>query len=988
VNLSIDDPRWLALIALGVVCAVVGWRWFRAMPALRRTPAMLARVLLIAAIALALAGIHTQRPADRVAVVGVIDVSRSVRSFAAFEPGPDGVPPDSLDAAIGLLRRASSERGPDDPFGLVLFDGRAIAVATPGMGDPLERAISVRDTEGTDIAGAVRLARAMLPGDARGRVVLITDGRPTAAPLASIPPGAPIDVAPIVYRVDREVVVESFDLSPRSMPGAIVDGRVVIRSTAPVRGTITVLSDGRPVDLSDTAPGDGVRIELDAGRHAVPIRFTLEDGRVHRYEAVFEPDRLRGTTGPAVLFNDTSTGNNRAAAYTITRSPGSILLIDGEGTGEQSVLARSLRAAKRDVEIIPPAAFPPDLLSLEDHALVVLDNVAIDTLPQGAPDRLNTYARVFGGGVVFIGGRRALTAGGWRGSSIEDALPIRLEIPDRVVMPETAVVFVLDRSGSMRNKVLGSSKSQQTVANAAAAAAIDTLDPTDLVGVIAFSNSASVIVPLAPNENPDATRQAVLGIVSDGGTNLALALEAARRELDTVQTKSKHVIVLSDGESQETERLPGLAAQLAQSGVRVTTIAVGDGADADTLRTIAEQGGGVIYRVTNPNTLPQVFIKAIRVLREPAVRSTPFNPIVVEPDATVLADVGQIPTLGGMVLSTRRDRATTPVVTPDDEPLIAYWPVELGRVAAVTTDAHAWAAGWSATPGFARFWTNLTAWAARSIEDAPGELRLIPTGDSAELIYEARDDAGAPLDAMDVSVGLYAPDGSERTVSLTQTGPGRYEGRATGLPEGVIVAASRASKDGRPIAPSVAGVQVRTNAEDLALTSDEAGLAALAARTGGRVLDWSAPASLFAREGPPRIIRSALWPTLLIATMALFLLDVGMRRLAWDRWVESAKEGTLAATAAQGASLSDLRAARAREPGDAAPGPSVIQTDPDAERRRIERERLQRQMAEARARVDGSDPASEAPEPAAEPEAEESGLLAAKRRARKRFEES
>lgn len=981
-SFSLDDPRWLWLVLAGVACAAIGWRWFRAMPRVRRVPAVLARALLVAAVALTLAGLHAQRPADRVAVVGVIDVSRSVRSYAQFR-SPGGGSTDSLDASLSLLRRAARERDADDPFGLVLFDGRSIAVATPGVGDPLARAVSLPETEGSDIAGAVRLARAMLPADARGRVVLISDGRPTGASLESIPPGPPIDVAPVVYRVDREVVVESFDLPPRSAQGAIMDGRIVVRSTAPIRGTVTVLRDGRPIDLTEGTPGEGVRVELDAGRHVVPVRFTLDDGRVHRYEAVFEPDRLRDNDGPAVLFNDTSTTNNRAAAYTITRSPGSILLVDGEGAGEQSVLARSLRAAEREVEVISPAAFPPDLLALEDHALIVLDNVAIDVLPQGAADRLNAYARTFGGGIIFVGGDRALTAGGWRGSAIEDALPVRLEIPDRVVMPETAVVFVLDRSGSMRNAVLGSSKSQQEVANAAAAAAIETLDPTDLVGVVAFSNNASVVVPLAPNDTPDATRTAVLGIRSDGGTNLALALEAARSQLAGVETKSKHVIVLSDGESQQSERLPTLASQLLTDGVRVTTIAVGDGADVATLRTVAEQGGGVLYRVTNPNTLPQVFIKAVRVLREPAVRSTPFAPITVDPDATVLAGVGEIPTLGGIVLSTRKDRATTPVVTPDDEPIVAYWPVELGRIAVVTTDAHQWSAAWQATPGFARFWTNLTAWTARAIEDAPGELRIAPSGDAAELVYEARDDTGAPLDGMDVAVSLYGPDGSERSVELTQTGPGRYEGRADNLPEGVLVAASKATSNGRPIAPSVAGVQVRTNAEDLALSSDEAGLQALAERTGGRVLDWENPQSLFAREGPPRIVRSALWPTLLIATMVLFLIDVGMRRLAWDRWVSSAREGTVAATAERASTLEQLkRGPRAEQPS--------VETNAGAERQRIERERVQRQMAEARQRASGrgTPEVKESASTKPEPEAEESGLLAAKRRAKKRFEES
>lgn len=984
---GVDDPRWFGLMAVGALCALLGWRWMRAVPRLRRATAVLARVALIAAASLALAGLHTRRPADRVAVIGVVDLSRSVRSYADFGRDESGARISARDAAWSLLAQASAGREGDDPFGLVVFDGRTTAVATPTRADPLARSAPATDTDGTDIRGAIDLARAMLPGDARPRLVLISDGRPTTGALDTIAPGVPVDVAPIVYRVERETVVESFDLPPRSMPGAIVDGRVVLRASAGARGVLTLLRDGRPVDLTPDDEGTGLRVEFDTQRAVVPVRFTVPDGRVHRYEAVYEPDRARDGSGEVVLYGDTSVTNNSASAFTLTRAPGSVLVVDGNGVSGESTLVRTLRAAGRTVEVLSPAAFPTDLLTLEGHDLVILDNVAIDTLPSNSDAVLDAYTRTFGGGVVMVGGRRALTAGGWRGSAFEDALPVALEIPDRVVMPETAVVIVLDQSGSMRNSVLGSSRSQQDVANAAAAAAIDTLDPNDLVGVIAFSNNAQVVVPLGPNEDPESTRDAVLGITSDGGTHLPRALDLAIAELARVETKSKHVIVLSDGESQNPERLPGQADQLQAQGVRVSTIAVGDGADAPTLRTVAERGGGVFYRVTNPSGLPQVFIKAVRVMREPAVRDTPFDPITVDPDAPLVSGVGTIPTLGGVVLSTRKTEASTPVVTPDDEPVVASWPVELGRVAVVATDASDWAGGWIASPGFARFWTNTSAWAARAIEDAPGELRLTPTGADAELVYEAQDDAGAPIDGLDVSVNLYLPDGSVRSETLRQTGPGRYEGSASGLPDGVVVAASRASLAGSPLAPSVSGVQIRAGAEDLALSSDEAGLAELARRTGGRVLDWSNPQPLFAREGPERIARSALWPMLLVVTLVLFLIDVAMRRLAWDRWVDSAREGTLAATATQGASLADLRAARTRE----APAPlQEVPSNADAERRRIERERLQRQMAEARARAAGGTPAASAPsnpEASAEPEAEESGLLAAKRRARKRFEE-
>ncbi len=988
---SLDDPRWLGVALAGAAFVALGWRWLRAVPPIRRVPALAARVLLLLAVALALAGLHADREADRVAVVAVVDLSGSVNSFADFGQDASGRAITAQEAAWDLLARAARDRGADDPFGIVVFDGRSVALATPGSDNPLDRTPSFTPTDGTDIPGALRLARALLPADAQGRLVLISDGRSTRGTPDDISSDVPVDVAPVEYRVQRETIVESFDLPARAASNAEIDGRAVIRSTGPARGTLTVLRDGRPVDLSPGEPGDGVRVESEGGRLVVPVRFPLPDGRVHRYEAVFEPDRAEGENG-AVLFGDTSAANNRAGAFTITRSPGAVLLVDGTGAGEGSSLAGTLRAAGRDVEVTAPAAFPTDLLTLEGYDLVVLDDVPIDALPRASADRLDTYARSFGGGVLFVGGRSALTAGGWRGSAIEDALPVQLEIPDRVVMPEAAVVFVLDRSGSMSRPVLGSSRSQQEIANAAAAGAIDTLDPGDLVSVIAFSNNPTVVVPMGPVEDTDAARAAVLGIGSGGGTNLALALDAARDQLAGIESKTRHVIVLSDGNSLEPERLAGLATALRDSGARVSTIAVGDDADMDALRTVAERGGGVFYRVVNPAVLPQVFIRAVRVMREPAVRDTPFDPIVLDPDAPATAGVGPIPTLGGMVLSTRRDRAATPVVTPDDDPVVAYWPVELGRVATVTTDAQEWSRAWAGSAGYARFWTNLSAWTARAVDDTPGELRMVGSGDAADLVYEAQTNAGEPIDALTVTANLYMPDGSVRPTPLRQTGPGRYEATARNLPPGVIVAAARAETGEVRLPPAIAGVSVRAGAEDQHLSSDGPGLARLAERTGGRVLDWTTPAGLFPRDRAPRVIRSALWPSLLTASMVLFLLDVGMRRLAWDRWVESAREGTLAATGGTaGSSLAGLRAGRA-----ARPAASAIATDADAERRRAERERVRREIDRARRAAGRPAPASGAPttpedeqrpDPAATPDETDGGLLAAKRRARKRFEE-
>jgi Ca-activated chloride channel family protein len=119
-----------------------------------------------------------------------------------------------------------------------------------------------------------------------------------------------------------------------------------------------------------------------------------------------------------------------------------------------------------------------------------------------------------------------------------------------VVVPEAAIVFVLDSSGSMRRRVLGSTRTQQQVANEAAALAVRTLDATDLVGVIHFSDQTSVLVPLGPNKDAEASAQKILEISPDGGTDVREALVEAGRQLREADAKVKHVVVLSDGQSQ------------------------------------------------------------------------------------------------------------------------------------------------------------------------------------------------------------------------------------------------------------------------------------------------------------------------------------------------------------------------------------------------------------------------------------------------------
>ena len=122
----------------------------------------------------------------------------------------------------------------------------------------------------------------------------------------------------------------------------------------------------------------------------------------------------------------------------------------------------------------------------------------------------------------------------------------------------THIAVLLDRSGSMAQSVMGSARSQQKVANEAAALAVTKLDKTDLVGVIAFSREVRTVVELGPNEDPDRTAARIKSIAAGGGTEMGPALERAHEWLSGVEAQVKHVIVLTDGRSLGAEALPGI----------------------------------------------------------------------------------------------------------------------------------------------------------------------------------------------------------------------------------------------------------------------------------------------------------------------------------------------------------------------------------------------------------------------------------------------
>lgn len=187
------------------------------------------------------------------------------------------------------------------------------------------------------------------------------------------------------------------------------------------------------------------------------------------------------------------------------------------------------------------------------------------------------------------------------------------------------IVLCLDVSGSMLAQDFLPDRLE---ASKNMAAAFVDMRPTDRIGVVIFSGESFTLVPLT-------TDKAVLksqifninrGLLEDG-TAIGDGLGVSVDRLKSVKTKSKVIILLTDGEDQGGRIDPLAGKELAKAyGIRVYTIGVGsegyapvptaDGTrqqkvniDEKLLRMIATETGGLYFRARDNESLKNIYLE-------------------------------------------------------------------------------------------------------------------------------------------------------------------------------------------------------------------------------------------------------------------------------------------------------------------------------------------------------------------------------------------
>ncbi len=815
------DRAW-ALVLLLLPLGWLVWEW----PKTRRTTALLLKAVAFIAIVLALAEPKLTLPQTKMAVAVLVDTSTSVSSQDLARASKLASTLEGMRGRHWLrimpFARSVQDLGPADEQRNWRFENAAGEAG-----------------QATDLEAAVREAVTSLPSELIPRLVLVSDGKEntgsvTRAAWQAQRLGIPIDTVPLEGRQQPALRLESVTLPTVGFTGEQFPIDLSLSSPEAVSATVDITAEGKSL-----------------GSH--PVALEKGDNQIRVHASV----TAAGALNLAGIIRAGNLGQIRFDRAVILRRP-KVLYVSQDPPGSESHLLETLRTAQFDVD----RTADPLHGALSDYQLAVLNNLDLEALPSSRKDELEKFVKQ-GGGLLVIAGERNIYADS---KTVEDALDRSL--PAKLAPPRspegTAVVLIIDKSSSMEGKKI-------ELARLAAIGVVDNLRPIDLVGVLIFDNSFQWTVPIRKAEDRAMIKRLISGIVPDGGTQIAPALTEAYRRVLPAKATFKHIVLLTDGISEEGDSLDLSKEALAQH-VTISTVGLGQDVNRTYLEKIASFAGGKGYFLNDPAGLEQILLKDVSEHTGSTAVEKTLRPIVGK-NVEILAGVGieNAPALKGYVKFIPKPSAESILKIDGDEPLLARWQYGLGRSMVFTSDAKSrWAVDWVTWKGFDKFWANVfrdllphaqTGEAKAEYDSASGDIIV-----NYQLPSEAGESDKPP------ALFIFGPNGFQRPVPITKIAEKVYRGRIhVGELEGLFRI--------RPLEETRAFPEVgiyRQEQELLDYGSNEFLLRSISAFTGGRYNPT--PKQIFDAAGRSEASILRLWPGLLGLAILLNLAELIMRK--------------------------------------------------------------------------------------------------------------
>jgi Mg-chelatase subunit ChlD len=827
------------------------------------------RVVVVALVLGALFAPTVSRNRGEVATVFLVD-------------GSDSLGSSGKEQAFTWVRQAISAQPKAARAAVAVFGGDARLELTLQHDPTLTGSRPKVDASATNLAGGLRLASALLPSDARRRVVIVSDGRPTTGDAAAEidrleASGAVVEVHPVARSSGPDDAVVRVDVPSAVSAGETFEVRATIAATAASSSRVTLRRDSQVIEerVVDLVPGDNL----------VSFPQAAGSGPVSRFQV-----QVAGV-GDTISEND-----NGFAAVMVEGTP-TVLIAEGK-SGGGTTLAAALRAGGLQV-VVTDARDLPGVEQLSAYAATVLVDVDARSLSAQQVAALTAVTRDGGRGLVVIGGDRSFALGGYRSSSLEDLLPVISEITDPKRRLDVAQVLAIDTSGSMAachcaegttqgvngmpvgGNMIGGGQDKTAISRAAAARTIQAMNKNDEVGVLAFNTDQNWVIPLQQLPADEVVTKGLRTLSPLGGTNLTTPLETAAESLKKSKATLKHIILFTDGFTSQAA-LQGLADQagkLAEQGITVSVLATGEVA-YEQLEKVAVAGRGRFYAGKDLNEIPQIMAQEAIIAARDVVQEGSFLPRVTSNASPVRELTSSPPVLGYLATTAKPAAATLLQVGDDGDPLLSSWRAGLGKVTAWTSDAsERWSAPWANWSGYTSFWTGVVkdTFAIKGATGSTVEARSV--GDTLKITVSG---ASAFDDQATAVARVNGPGGVAVEVPLVRSSGTTFVGETSAAKAGTFTVGAAVSGPEGPVFSGTAIASQSYSAEYASGATDEAYLAGLSVRSGGR--GAIEPKQAFDASGlAVGRQRVPLAPWFLLSAALLWPVAVALSRLVFSR---------------------------------------------------------------------------------------------------------
>jgi|GEM_PF-2528892 len=393
--------------------------------------------------------------------------------------------------------------------------------------------------------------------------------------------GIPVRLFPAAGN-GSSIRLRDFPLPLQAGPGETVRFSPAFAVPAPGKAELRLESPGlkHPVqkELFFSAKGD----------HEVPVQCTFGRPGIHIAEL-----KIDGRVEARKIVNVTE--------------PCRVLLISGTPEYSAGAVRRLLGENAR----VYPYASGADF---GKFPLVVMTGGSAEKLSK--EEFLRLAAAVRGGtGLMIFTGRNARFDEGKVPREFRDIMPSSYS--GRVLnrIPVTALVIIIDTSGSMSGVRIA-------LAREVARLAIDKLQDHDLAGIVEFHGRRRWAAPIQSAANHLELHRALNRLNAGGGTVIMPAVQEAFYALRNTDARLKHILIITDG-GVEQGPFEKLFRQMARNDITVSTVLSGRGESAF-LEQLALWGNGRFYTASSRFALPELTFRQTGRENLPPVREGDF----------------------------------------------------------------------------------------------------------------------------------------------------------------------------------------------------------------------------------------------------------------------------------------------------------------------------------------------------------------------------